>query len=500
MIFYFNSDGKLINSVPSNVYQGSNKASRIYFVCPTAQSNVISVAFTLPSGLYSSKRMLTRTELTGDGIGLSSGNGKVVNEEDVGFNVWQYDIPFSVTEYAGQVTVQFFIDNGTGTTVATQSVMFLVEKGSGVVPPNISDDEYQEIVETIAGYYQDTDNNIRELDTRLSQEIAEKQDALVSGVNIKTINGQSLLGAGDIIIQGGGGSGGTIVVDEELSSTSPNPVENRAITKALNDKQDKLTIDASFSLYSTNPVENRVITKALDDKQVQIRQLSQVLNTKPTEFFVSVNDTFSNGVEGAKWFDYDGNDITSQIGTGDYVNSNCRNSIFNSQETSVSIPPDPTQFTFIIARRQTERSIEYIVLTASQLGGIDNKIIRIIEQNIPDRSGQGTYTYYEVKGALNDYSRYGTYTVSVNSWVSTSAGGTYTHSALVAIGSVLTVSEIENKNCVFTLFNNNPALFAEHGFAVQSAYNANGVATAIVLSIGAPDEAVTFSFKGEVIE
>ena len=97
MIFYFNSDGKLINSVPSNVYQGSNKASRIYFVCPTAQSNVISVAFTLPGGLYSSKRMLTRTELTGESIGLSSGNGKVVNEEDVGFRVWQYDIPFSVT-------------------------------------------------------------------------------------------------------------------------------------------------------------------------------------------------------------------------------------------------------------------------------------------------------------------------------------------------------------------------------------------------------------------
>lgn len=39
-----------------------------------------------------------------------------------------------------------------------------------------------------------------------------KQDLLVSGTNIKTINQQSLLGSGNITIQGGGGSGGTVMV------------------------------------------------------------------------------------------------------------------------------------------------------------------------------------------------------------------------------------------------------------------------------------------------
>ena len=33
------------------------------------------------------------------------------------------------------------------------------------------------------------------------------QEALVSGTNIKTINGQSVLGSGDIIITGGTGTG-----------------------------------------------------------------------------------------------------------------------------------------------------------------------------------------------------------------------------------------------------------------------------------------------------
>ena len=37
------------------------------------------------------------------------------------------------------------------------------------------------------------------------EELATKQDTLVSGANIKTVNGESLLGSGDIVIQGGTG-------------------------------------------------------------------------------------------------------------------------------------------------------------------------------------------------------------------------------------------------------------------------------------------------------
>jgi hypothetical protein len=34
--------------------------------------------------------------------------------------------------------------------------------------------------------------------------LATKQDTLVSGTNIKTVNGNSLLGSGDLTISGGG--------------------------------------------------------------------------------------------------------------------------------------------------------------------------------------------------------------------------------------------------------------------------------------------------------
>lgn len=42
-----------------------------------------------------------------------------------------------------------------------------------------------------------------DIDARLAA-VPNKQDTLVSGTNIKTINGQSLLGSGDITIQGTG--------------------------------------------------------------------------------------------------------------------------------------------------------------------------------------------------------------------------------------------------------------------------------------------------------
>lgn len=43
---------------------------------------------------------------------------------------------------------------------------------------------------------------------KITELLAAKQDALVSGTNIKTINNQSILGSGNITIEGGGGGGG----------------------------------------------------------------------------------------------------------------------------------------------------------------------------------------------------------------------------------------------------------------------------------------------------
>lgn len=70
-----------------------------------------------------------------------------------------------------------------------------------------------------------------------------KQDTLVSGTNIKTINGNSLLGEGDITIEGGS----SITIDTELSETSVNPVQNKVINTALNNKVDLTTYNAKIA-------------------------------------------------------------------------------------------------------------------------------------------------------------------------------------------------------------------------------------------------------------
>ena len=70
--------------------------------------------------------------------------------------------------------------------------------------------------------------------------VATKQDTLVSGTNIKTINNESILGSGNITIQGGGGGStdvqinGTSIVENDtaniLTETAYNSSTNKIAT------------------------------------------------------------------------------------------------------------------------------------------------------------------------------------------------------------------------------------------------------------------------------
>lgn len=77
------------------------------------------------------------------------------------------------------------------------------------------------------------------------QDISGKQDVLVSGINIKTINGKSLLGEGNIQINGGTSAGGSEVIiltqseynyllsHEGIKDTSIYFIKNNNIPEAL---------------------------------------------------------------------------------------------------------------------------------------------------------------------------------------------------------------------------------------------------------------------------
>ena len=56
-----------------------------------------------------------------------------------------------------------------------------------------------------------------------------------------------------------------VQVDETLNLMSKNPVENRAIKAAIDEKIGFEDIDSALSSTSENPVQNKVITSILGD-------------------------------------------------------------------------------------------------------------------------------------------------------------------------------------------------------------------------------------------
>lgn len=130
----------------------------------------------------------------------------------------------------------------------------------------------------------------------LAIELVTKQATLVSGQNIKTVNNQSILGEGNIDITGGG----TITVDSALSTESENPVQNKVITNALNDKASKAelatkqdSINKYVSSITPNPQATGFILSTIDiNKQGEPTITSfQLNNTKDPDIEFEVDRT-----------------------------------------------------------------------------------------------------------------------------------------------------------------------------------------------------------------
>jgi hypothetical protein len=83
-----------------------------------------------------------------------------------------------------------------------------------------------------------TTAQLQELDNILSERLGEKQEKLVSGENIKTFNGESVLGGGDIVAGSiVGVETGDNLEDVEMEYTTKIYVDNtiaQAITTTLN--------------------------------------------------------------------------------------------------------------------------------------------------------------------------------------------------------------------------------------------------------------------------
>ena len=119
--------------------------------------------------------------------------------------------------------------------------------------------------------------------TEVDAVLSGKQETLISGTNIKTINNESILGSGNITIN--------VTVDSELSTTSENPVQNKVITNTLNEKERAISI-------ALNDLEERKI-----DESGLTEAISAATNDMATQTWVSgftYNKTATDNLLNAK--------------------------------------------------------------------------------------------------------------------------------------------------------------------------------------------------------
>ena len=141
-----------------------------------------------------------------------------------------------------------------------------------------------------------------------TQDLIDGESDLATGV-LYVVMGEGGGSAG-----GGGGAAPTIKVDSELSNTSTNPVQNKAIASEIDyiyyklNKLEPVEVDTSLSESSKNPVQNRVITSEINTIYNKIDNLkvidvdselsessvnpvqNQAITKKLNEVFQSVSD------------------------------------------------------------------------------------------------------------------------------------------------------------------------------------------------------------------
>lgn len=137
-------------------------------------------------------------------------------------------------------------------------------------------------------------------DTELRNLISEKQDALVSGQNIKTINGSSLLGSGNIVIAGEGGVSYDDTELRNLISNKVDKVEGKALSTNDFTDADKTKLDSLENYDDTN------VVSLIRDKQDKLVSGTNIKTINGTSILGEGNIEIEAGV-------YDDTELRSMI-------------------------------------------------------------------------------------------------------------------------------------------------------------------------------------------
>lgn len=162
--------------------------------------------------------------------------------------------------------------------------------------------------------------------TAVAEALATKQNVLISGSNIKTINGQSIVGAGNIVIEssGGGGIGDidnvTITVNDQsqmqaeglIEQNNKDPKYDWVGTKAEYEALEEIHNDWIY--YITDDFVNGAAIDNISIRRNDINDLeatgviNQADKTRAVKMWTGTSEEFEALKRGNRWFGWTVND------------------------------------------------------------------------------------------------------------------------------------------------------------------------------------------------
>lgn len=252
MEIFINTQGTATKLSPQHVYQGTN-VSQINLYAPFPSQTSLSVAFMLPDGTTTPYYPMTFTGITSD--------------EAEGINLWQYVMPFAITQDAGAARVAFlatFNENGTAAQQTSAYVDFTIEQSAlPVLPDEPTPDVWTQILSYLSA--QDTKIAAIQSDVADIEQVADEANTN-AGIALTTAN------------------------EANTTATQAKTTANNTLA-ALNAKQDRTD--------NTLATEQKTVIGAINENKSAIDNLrDQIVNEAHFRgFFQSSSDLPTDGVD-----------------------------------------------------------------------------------------------------------------------------------------------------------------------------------------------------------
>ncbi len=156
MIFLSDIKGTITAVVPSPIYQGSSDADEFVLIAPFPRQSVVCVAITLPNGQIIAPRISTNPDTPfGDHAFalelLESFSDKLYNAENIGYNAWRIKVNAPLTQYGGNLSLQFLIATGDGVIKTTSSLNVNIGRGTPYIMPQ-DPEGWNQVLDLLSGY------------------------------------------------------------------------------------------------------------------------------------------------------------------------------------------------------------------------------------------------------------------------------------------------------------------------------------------------------------